>query len=80
MRHSAGHAAAGAEHFTRGSRKHIPMGANTKSDKKPYDPPQVTAIQLRPEEAVLGFCKNTSSAGQFSSCHHMAGNCHGIGS
>lgn len=56
------------------------MEANTEPEKKHYEPPQVTAIQLRPEEAVLGFCKNTSSAGQFSSCHHSAGNCHGIGS
>jgi hypothetical protein len=57
-----------------------PWRENTKPEKKQYEPPQVTAIQLRPEEAVLSFCKNTSSAGQFSSCHHTGGNCHGIGS
>jgi hypothetical protein len=51
-----------------------------KQDKKQYEQPQVTAIKLRPEEAVLSFCKNTSSAGMFSSCHHPGGNCHGIGS
>ena len=56
------------------------MEANTKLEKKQYEPPQVTAIQLRPEEAVLSFCKSASSAGQFSSCHHSGGNCHGIGS
>ncbi len=26
-------------------------------DKKPYRPPQLTVISLRPEEAVLGHCK-----------------------
>jgi hypothetical protein len=56
------------------------MEVNLNPVKKPYDPPQVTAIKLRPEEAVLAFCKNTSSAGQFSSCHQAGGNCHGIGS
>jgi hypothetical protein len=25
--------------------------------KKPYQPPQLTSISLRPEEAVLGHCK-----------------------
>jgi hypothetical protein len=26
-------------------------------NKKPYRPPQLTVISLRPEEAVLGHCK-----------------------
>ena len=56
------------------------MDENTSPGKKQYEPPQVTAIKLRPEEAVLGFCKSMSSAGQFSSCHQPGGNCHGIGS
>jgi hypothetical protein len=30
--------------------------------KKPYEPPQLTTISLRPEEAVLGACKNSSGA------------------
>ena len=51
-----------------------------KQNKKQYEQPQVTAIKLRPEEAVLSFCKNTSSAGMMSPCHHAGGNCHGIGS
>jgi len=32
--------------------------------KKPYEPPKVMAINLRPEEAVLGNCKIGSSAGR----------------
>jgi len=31
--------------------------------KKPYEKPNVTRFPLRPEEAVLGFCKTSSSAG-----------------
>jgi hypothetical protein len=56
------------------------MDSNPKPEKKKYDPPQVTVIKLRPEEAVLSFCKSMSAAGQFSSCHHTGGNCHRIGS
>jgi hypothetical protein len=29
--------------------------------KKPYEPPKVTTISLRPEEAVLGHCKTSGS-------------------
>ena len=28
--------------------------------RKLYEPPQLTTISLRPEEAVLGFCKTSS--------------------
>lgn len=31
--------------------------------KKAYEPPLVTKVSLRPEEAVLGACKITGSAG-----------------
>lgn len=31
--------------------------------KKKYEQPKVTVISLRPEEAVLGHCKNGSTAG-----------------
>ena len=34
--------------------------------KKPYESPRVAVISLRPEEAVLGACKNMSSAGPVS--------------
>jgi len=31
-------------------------------EKKRYELPKVTVISLRPEEAVLGHCKNVSGA------------------
>jgi hypothetical protein len=31
--------------------------------RKPYEPPQLTAISLRPEEAVLGHCKVLGQGG-----------------
>ena len=37
--------------------------------KKPYAPPQLTTISLRPEEAVLGACKSLNSGG------HQGGSC-----
>jgi hypothetical protein len=49
-------------------------------DKKPYEPPKLTVISLRPEEAVLGHCKSMSSAGPVGGACHTTGNCHGIGS
>jgi hypothetical protein len=40
---------------------------NQSDDKKPYDPPQLKTISLRPEEAVLGHCKTSSGNDQ---CGH----------
>jgi len=34
--------------------------------KKSYESPKISVISLRPEEAVLGACKNMSSAGPVS--------------
>ena len=31
--------------------------------KQEYEPPRVVAVSLRPEEAVLGHCKISGSAG-----------------
>ena len=48
--------------------------------KEPYEPPKVSVISLRPEEAVLGSCKNMSSAGPgVGSCVAM-GQCNVPGS
>jgi len=41
--------------------------------KKPYESPRVTIISLRPEEAVLGSCKNLSSAGPVSGSCSVGG-------
>jgi hypothetical protein len=47
--------------------------------KRPYEPPKVMAINLRPEEAVLGNCKIGGSAGPVaSSCSTL--HCSTIGS
>ena len=48
--------------------------------KKTYEPPRLTVIDLRPEEAVLGHCKSMSSAGPVGGTCHTTGNCQGIGS
>lgn len=41
-------------------------------DKVAYQPPQVVRVSLRPEEAVLGHCKVTGSAGPASaSCRSV---------
>ena len=34
-----------------------------KNLKQPYEPPRLTRVSLRPEEAVLGHCKISGSAG-----------------
>lgn len=36
---------------------------NLADSKKPYEPPQLNAISLRPEEAVLGHCKIFGQSG-----------------
>ena len=41
---------------------------NQADGKRPYDPPQLTTISLRPEEAVLGACKIAGAAGPASGC------------
>lgn len=48
--------------------------------KKPYESPRVTIISLRPEEAVLGACKNLSSAGPVASSCTAVGPCSTPGS
>lgn len=44
-----------------------------RSAKKPYAAPSVEKVPLRPEEAVLGFCKNNTTAGP------RGGNCRAVG-
>ena len=36
---------------------------NQSDDKKIYEPPRLTTISLRPEEAVLGHCKIAGGGG-----------------
>ena len=49
--------------------------------KRTYEPPSLTTISLRPEEAVLGHCKSPSGGGNstFGSCQPI-GICNSVGS
>lgn len=40
--------------------------------KKPYQKPMATRFPLRPDEAVLGFCKSNAAAGP------SGGGCRGV--
>jgi hypothetical protein len=54
---------------------------NQADSKKPYEPPQLTTISLRPEEAVLGHCKISGTAGAIlSSCTALGTPCNSLGS
>ena len=53
---------------------------NQAEGRKPYEPPQLTTISLRPEEAVLSHCK-TSVGGTFTlNSGHAFGLCKSQGS
>lgn len=56
------------------------MKAENKQDKKPYDKPMLTRFPLRPEEAVLGFCKSSVSAGPSGGGCQTVGFCRNPGS
>jgi hypothetical protein len=43
--------------------------------KRVYEPPRISVVNLRPEEAVLGACKNMSSAGPIGGSCTAAGPC-----
>jgi hypothetical protein len=43
--------------------------------KKIYEPPKISVVSLRPEEAVLGACKNNSSAGPVGAMCNAVGQC-----
>ncbi len=40
---------------------------NQAEGKQTYEPPRLTVISLRPEEAVLGHCKSMTTGGPASS-------------
>lgn len=50
------------------------MRKENSDEKKKYEKPVVTRFPLRPEEAVLGFCKSNASSGP------SGGGCRGVGS
>jgi hypothetical protein len=46
--------------------------------KKPDEPPRLTTISLRPEEAVLGHCKTSTGGGIQIGCQFFT--CSSVGS
>ncbi len=56
------------------------MENNKPAAKKTYQKPTVTRFPLRPEEAVLGFCKSSVAAGPNGGQCRNVGNCSTPGS
>jgi hypothetical protein len=57
--------------------------SNQACEKQTYDPPKLAAINLRPEEAVLGHCKISGGSGptnSFGACDFHILGCHSLGS
>ncbi|HEV8436079.1 MAG TPA: hypothetical protein VGR95_21905 [Thermoanaerobaculia bacterium] len=48
--------------------------------RKPYQKPEASRFPLRPDEAVLGFCKTTSGGGPFQAHCSNNGGCKTPGS
>jgi hypothetical protein len=48
--------------------------------KKEYEQPKITVISLRPEEAVLGHCKNSGMSGPVGTNCTAVGSCRTQGS
>jgi hypothetical protein len=48
--------------------------------KKEYEQPKITVISLRPEEAVLGHCKNSGMSGPVGTNCSAVGSCRTPGS
>ena len=42
-------------------------GSPEPASRKPYVPPRLTSVKLRPEEAVLGGCKTPTGPGTLQS-------------
>jgi hypothetical protein len=53
---------------------------NRAGGKRPYEPPQLTVISLRPEEAVLGHCKIAGGSGPVAASCQPIGVCPSQGS
>jgi hypothetical protein len=58
------------------------MDQNKKTNKqrKRYEKPEATRFPLRPEEAVLGFCKTSGSGPHGGACGNPPGGCPSAGS
>lgn len=56
------------------------MDKTTANKKKQYEKPVVTRFPLRPEEAVLGFCKSSGNSGPSGANCSSLGACRTPGS
>jgi hypothetical protein len=52
--------------------------AKNTGEKKPYEGPRLSTINLRPEEAVLGHCKTAQGGGVQVGCQFFT--CSSVGS
>jgi len=57
-----------------------PQERDAATARRPYEPPTVLRVELRPEEAVLGSCKTGSSGGPRAGRCRSAATCSTIGS
>jgi len=53
---------------------------DTEGRRRPYLKPEVKRVQLKPEEAVLGWCKISGNYGPVAANCKIIANCQGIGS
>jgi hypothetical protein len=53
---------------------------NEAAARKPYRKPEALRFPLRPEEAVLGFCKSSTAAGPSGGTCNAVGACSAPGS
>ncbi len=54
--------------------------AKTQTGKKKYEKPELKRVLLRPEEAVLGACKNSAAHGPMQARCSVPSPCNVIGS
>lgn len=52
----------------------------TRAGRKPYQKPKIVRVLLKPDEAVLGFCKNASKRGPAHGRCSIPSNCSSLGS
>ena len=51
------------------------MSTKDNSMKKQYKKPEIKRVELRPEEAVLGFCKTSALSGPLQATCTTPANC-----
>ncbi len=57
-----------------------PKDVHEQESKLPYTKPELKIVELRPEEAVLGFCRGTGAGPGGSTCTAIGTPCSSNGS